>query len=241
MAGDRFDAADELPARDGDPGVRRRGGHRPCGHRAPVELPATSSGRSRDRSSPPPWTASGGCIRPRSTAVQFNLIGSHDTPRAVTVMGGDPARVRLASVLQLTLPGAPSIYYGDELAMPGAADPGCRAGYPPRSAELEPAAAATRALVRAMIHARHRHGALRLGEVSVLASGERAIVLARTSGTDRAIVGVNAGTVPAALDLPVGVSRRARRGRAAGGGTRGPVGRRCDAQARADGSPRPRR
>src|SRR3990172_7392838 len=47
---------------------------------------------------------------PDVAAVQFNLLGSHDTPRAVTVMGGDAARLPLASVLQMALPGAPSIY-----------------------------------------------------------------------------------------------------------------------------------
>ncbi len=52
-------------------------------------------------------------------------------------MGGDPARLRLAMALQLTLPGAPSIYYGDEVAMAGAADPDCRRAYPPIGAELD--------------------------------------------------------------------------------------------------------
>ena len=43
---------------------------------------------------------------PAVTAVQFNLIGSHDTPRARTVHGRrSAARLRLATLLQLTLPG----------------------------------------------------------------------------------------------------------------------------------------
>ncbi|MFI5226058.1 MAG: alpha-amylase family glycosyl hydrolase, partial [Candidatus Limnocylindrales bacterium] len=56
---------------------------------------------------------------PAVTAVQLNLIGSHDAPRALTVLGGDRAALRLATLLQLTLPGAPCIYYGDELGMEG--------------------------------------------------------------------------------------------------------------------------
>jgi len=138
---------------------------------------------------------------PDVAAVQFNLIGSHDTPRAVTVMGGDATRLRLASVLQLALPGAPSIYYGDELAMTGTADPGCRGAYPPAGAKLGSEAAATRACVRAMVHARHRHAALRLGEAGVLASGDRWVVLARRAGEARAIVAVNAGEVPVGVGL----------------------------------------
>jgi neopullulanase len=138
---------------------------------------------------------------PDVAAVQLNLIGSHDTPRAITVMGGDPARLRLASVLQLSLPGAPSIYYGDELAMAGPADPGCRGAYPPAGAELGAEATATLECVRAMIHARHRHEALRRGEVDVIASGDRSVVLSRRSGTARAIVAVNAGDTPVGVGL----------------------------------------
>jgi len=138
---------------------------------------------------------------PDVAAVQFNLLGSHDTPRAVTVMGGDAARLRLASVLQMALPGAPSIYYGDELAMAGTADPGCRGAYPPAGAEVGHEAAATRACVRAMVHARHRHAALRQGDVEVIASGARWVLLSRRAGAARALVAVNAGDSPAGIGL----------------------------------------
>ena len=57
---------------------------------------------------------------------QLNLVGSHDTPRVLNVMSGDRDAVRLAMLLMLTLPGAPSIYYGDEIGMEGGDDPDCR-------------------------------------------------------------------------------------------------------------------
>lgn len=83
----------------------------------------------------------------------MNLIGSHDTMRALTLLGGEPLRGRdrawqaanklqgdqisigknllhLATVLQYTLPGVPSIYYGDEVGMEGYKDPFCRRTYP---------------------------------------------------------------------------------------------------------------
>jgi len=138
---------------------------------------------------------------PAVTAVQFNLIGSHDTPRARTVMGGDPARLRLATLLQLTLPGTPSIYYGDEIAMEGAADPDCRRAFPPRGEALGDDAVATRVFVRAVIRARREHVALRRGEVRVVASGPRWIALERRAGDRRAIVAVNAGPDAARVDL----------------------------------------
>ncbi len=48
---------------------------------------------------------------------QFNLIGSHDTPRALALMGGNYDLFRLAVVLLFTYPGVPSIYYGDEIGL----------------------------------------------------------------------------------------------------------------------------
>lgn len=138
---------------------------------------------------------------PAVTAVQFNLIGSHDTPRARTVMGGSPARLRLATLLQLTLPGTPSIYYGDELAMEGAADPDCRRAYPPAGAALSADATETRDFVGAAIRARRSHVALRRGEARILAAGPRWIALERTAEGRRALVAVNAGDEEVAADL----------------------------------------
>ena len=51
------------------------------------------------------------------TEAQLNLLDSHDTARVVSIAGGDEATLRLATVLQMTLPGAPCIYYGDEVGI----------------------------------------------------------------------------------------------------------------------------
>jgi neopullulanase len=138
---------------------------------------------------------------PDVVAAQFNLLGSHDTPRARTVLGGDAARLRLATLIQMTLPGAPSVYYGDELAMEGGIDPDCRRAYPLPGEALDAEAAATRALVRATIHARAAHEQLRSGEVRVAAAGDRSIAISRHAAGGRAIVAVNAGDEPVELDL----------------------------------------
>jgi cyclomaltodextrinase len=58
--------------------------------------------------------------------VAFNLLDSHDTPRLLTMSGGDRQRMMLAAVFQLTYYGAPCIYYGDEVGMGGENDPDCR-------------------------------------------------------------------------------------------------------------------
>ena len=56
----------------------------------------------------------------------YNLLGSHDTPRLLTLCRGDIQKAKLAIFLQMTLPGAPAIYYGDEIGMEGGGDPDCR-------------------------------------------------------------------------------------------------------------------
>jgi neopullulanase len=67
---------------------------------------------------------------PEVAEVQLNLLGSHDTPRFRSLAGGDPTAMRLAALIQLTLPGAPCIYYGDEVGLEGREDPDCRRAYP---------------------------------------------------------------------------------------------------------------
>lgn len=59
---------------------------------------------------------------------QLNLLGSHDTPRLLTLCGGDERRAMLAMTGLFAAPGPPMLYYGDEIGMPGENDPGCRAG-----------------------------------------------------------------------------------------------------------------
>ena len=97
---------------------------------------------------------------PEVVAVQLNLLGSHDMARILTICDGDRAAVRLATLAQMTLPGAPCIYYGDEVAMAGGHDPWCRGSYPADPAVMD---LAMRAYVRGIVGLRHRHRAFRGG------------------------------------------------------------------------------
>ncbi len=77
----------------------------------------------------------------------MNILGTHDTPRILTVFGGKTCankdemavtflsqkekiaarkKLMMAAVLQFTLPGIPCIFYGDENATEGYQDPFCR-------------------------------------------------------------------------------------------------------------------
>ncbi|MFI5359056.1 MAG: glycoside hydrolase family 13 protein [Halanaerobiales bacterium] len=56
----------------------------------------------------------------------LNLINSHDTRRLLNYFSGDKESMKLAVLFQFTYPGAPMIYYGDEVGMKGGDDPDCR-------------------------------------------------------------------------------------------------------------------
>jgi glycosidase len=47
------------------------------------------------------------------------FLRNHDQPRTRTELGGDMAKSRLASLLLLTMPGVPFVYYGEEIGMEG--------------------------------------------------------------------------------------------------------------------------
>lgn len=66
--------------------------------------------------------------RSEALRASLNLLGSHDTPRYIELMGGDYKKAKLLVAYQMTSPGIPQIYYGDEVGMRGWSDPECRRG-----------------------------------------------------------------------------------------------------------------
>ena len=60
---------------------------------------------------------------------QLNLLDSHDMPR-LAWLARDPSAVRLSVLMQMTMPGAPCIYYGSEVGVTGGPDPDCRRAFP---------------------------------------------------------------------------------------------------------------
>ncbi|MCS6844462.1 MAG: alpha-amylase family glycosyl hydrolase [Caldilineales bacterium] len=60
----------------------------------------------------------------------MNLISSHDSPRMLRLLNDNKARLKLVTLLQFTLPGAPSVYYGDEVGVTGGGDPDNRRVFP---------------------------------------------------------------------------------------------------------------
>jgi len=66
---------------------------------------------------------------PEITYSQLNLLDSHDMPRFITCAGNDLASLQLAWLFIFTYPGAPCIYYGDEIGITGEHDPDCRKSF----------------------------------------------------------------------------------------------------------------
>ena len=71
-----------------------------------------------------------GLYQPNVTASMLNLLDSHDMSRFLTLAKGDKSALKLATLFQMTYPGAPSIYYGDEVGLSGGHDPLNRAAFP---------------------------------------------------------------------------------------------------------------
>jgi neopullulanase len=64
------------------------------------------------------------------TYAQLNSLDTHDTPRFLSCAGGDKNALKLAWLFQFAYPGAPCIYYGDEIGIDGKHDPDNRKSFP---------------------------------------------------------------------------------------------------------------
>ena len=160
----------------------------------------------------------------------MNLVGTHDTERILTVLGSEPEdydrpnevlataklspdrretavrRLKLASLLQFTVFGIPSLYYGDEVGMEGYHDPFCRRPFPWHEVET-PARADILAHYRGLGELR-RSPAFHGGDFRILDHGAHHIVYERVAidGSDRVVIAVHRGesatdavTVPAEI------------------------------------------
>ena len=138
----------------------------------------------------------------------MNVLGTHDVPRILTLLGGAPAetdltklaqaryrlpdearrlglaRLRLAAAIQFTSPGVPCVYYGDEAGMEGHSDPQNRRTYPwgGEVAELV-------AWYRGLSELRRRETALRTGRWIPLAAGEDVLAFGRRSDDGKDALG----------------------------------------------------
>ncbi len=127
---------------------------------------------------------------PEVTQVQLNLLSSHDEPRFLTVVGGNPARLRLATLFQMTFPGAPSIYYGDEVGMEGGNDPDSRRAFIWDKNRWNQNLFQD---FKQLIALRKSHPVLRRGTYTTLYARHQVYAFARSNDEEVVIVILNAG------------------------------------------------
>jgi alpha-glucosidase len=146
----------------------------------PVPVPTIGGGRAvramREFAAAVPW---------RTTAINLNLLGSHDTPRVRTVVGSEERQIVAAGLL-FTYPGMPMLFMGDELGLEAVDGEHARTPMP----WSEPARFAGRvpAAYRDLIALRRAQPALRHGGLRWAHAGDDAIAYLREAADDRLLV-----------------------------------------------------
>ncbi len=144
---------------------------------------------------------------PQVLLCNMNMLGTHDTPRILTALVDSfdgsreekamrhlsrtqretaKERLLMASFLQYTLPGAPSLYYADETGMEGYKDPFNRRTYP--------WGRENRLLLehhRQLGRLRKEQEALRLGDIAFFQAGDQRLGFSRSIGGHKVRVYVN--------------------------------------------------
>ena len=147
----------------------------------------------------------------------MNLLSTHDVARTLNELGDTDkstpaqvdqakARFRLAVLFQMTFPGAPAVYYGDEVGVTGGADPLNRGTYPWADKGGNPDTAML-ADFQKMIGLRNQNEVLKRGSIDApVQLDENIIVLTRKYQGVRAVTAFNNSTTPreVTVDLPTG-------------------------------------
>ncbi|MBQ7858179.1 MAG: glycoside hydrolase family 13 protein [Oscillospiraceae bacterium] len=146
---------------------------------------------------------------PQVFLCNMNLLGTHDTPRILTalvdIFEGSreeqskrflsrsqyvqaQERLVMASFLQYTLPGSPSLYYADEAGMEGHKDPFNRRTYPWGREDQE-----LLSHFKRLGQLRKENEALRLGDIQFFKADDRKIGFTRTYGEQKLRIYLNRG------------------------------------------------
>jgi glycosidase len=140
---------------------------------------------------------------PREHAYAHYLpLGTHDTERLITLCGGEVAKVKLAFLFQFAFPGAPAIYYGDEIGMEGGKPPDSRRAFPWQEEAWDQD---LRGFVQRLAAQRRRLPVLRRGDFRRLLTDDGAGTCAftRALGQESLVLVLNASQTSSAVALPV--------------------------------------
>ena len=137
---------------------------------------------------------------PRVTYAQLNLLDSHDMPRFLTCVGEDLPSLKLALLFLFTYPGAPCLFYGDEIGLSGGHDPECRKGFPWDETRWNHD---LYNYTKALIALRKAQPCLRRGSYQRLLAEGRVFAYARTLEELSLIVAINAEEATAKAVIPM--------------------------------------
>lgn len=156
---------------------------------------------------------------PQALFALMNLLSSHDQARALhhfgwhddtkdaAIIAQAKQRLKLALLFQMVYPGAPTVYYGDEVGVTGGDDPYNRATYPWPDQGGQPDLA-LRDDFKRLIAMRHAHPVLRRGSLDApLHADAHVLVLLRRLGDTWALTAMNNDTAPrqTSVKLPAGL------------------------------------
>ena len=149
----------------------------------------------------------------------MNFLGTHDTPRILTLLGADHvpaakeeraayalspaqlargrAKLRLAGMLLYAFPGSPTLFYGDEAGMQGFEDPLNRGTYPWGREDT-----GLLDFFRALGRLRRERQSLQTGTLTYVYAQGGGLVIAREHEGETTMAALNAGDEVLTLTLP---------------------------------------
>ncbi|MFD2673553.1 alpha-glycosidase [Marinicrinis sediminis] len=122
----------------------------------------------------------------------FNQLDSHDTVRLITLCKENTDMMKLALLFQFSFPGAPSIYYGDEIGLTGEFDPDNRKCMPWNEEKQD---RSLFAYYQQLIQLRKTYGSLRSGTLRFLHAEQQStgLIYERSDQSEKLIILMNAG------------------------------------------------
>lgn len=129
-------------------------------------------------------------------------LGSHDTQRLMTKLKGNVNKVKLAFLFQFSFPGAPAVFYGDEVGLEGEKDPDCRQAFPWDESQWD---RELRSYVKLLISERKKRVELRRGDYrSIMDDPDRGgFAFFRGLGDSHLLGVINASSVQRSFKITV--------------------------------------
>ena len=126
-------------------------------------------------------------------------------PRFLSCVSGDKSALKLAWLFMFTIPGAPCIYYGDEVGVDGGHDPECRKSFPWDEDKWDKNLLD---YTKACTSLRKEHVALRRGNFKRIHAEGEVMVYSRTHKNETVFIAFNVSKEEKAIELPIGKKPR---------------------------------